>query len=534
MDNNNSNPEENLKTARLGWLRAMASNGDAAAMTEIGNRYANGSRGLSPQPEKAVRWYQAAADAGSLVGARCLAQCYYWGKGIEEDEKKALEIVTPAAEAGDPDAMALMGWLLCSSTVVPRDYPRAADLLEQTVQKNCTAAKYGLALCYAEGNGRPFDPGLALHLIREAVGEGDGNACYFLASWHLSGCDMFADKAVGQRWRSYGMEALREPEKGADILYRAAKSGHEPSRLALLCTDSSKSIDSLVSETERCRWLRAMTEHGNREARLCLAGTYLLGPEEVRNPQAALKLLRDSAIADDPRTGYLNAMAFFKGRGVPCSPERGLQLMTASAEQGFAPACLELSRRAYDGDGCPEDSETGLLWLRQAVKLGDETAKTILGLKYLIGEGVPEDEPQAVRLLAEAAEAGNVRARFALGQCLLKGTGTERDPERGVALMREAAAMDPRVKVQLASKIISGDIGGTTEEARRLLREAGDAFCPDILFRLGRFSLRLGEWGPCPDETEKGMRLIREAAFQGSTEAAEFLRANPDGLPSAE
>lgn len=61
--------------------------------------------------EKAMEWYQKAAEAGNAMAMYDLALHYYNGKGgLMKDEKKAVEWLKKAAEAGYASAMFELGF----------------------------------------------------------------------------------------------------------------------------------------------------------------------------------------------------------------------------------------------------------------------------------------------------------------------------------------------------------------------------------------------------------------------------------------
>lgn len=78
---------------------ALAKEGNPHAMYHVGAIYHSGLLG-DPDLNKAIPWYQQAADAGVIEAQFALGSLYYKGKGLPKDLSKALNYFTVAAEAG--------------------------------------------------------------------------------------------------------------------------------------------------------------------------------------------------------------------------------------------------------------------------------------------------------------------------------------------------------------------------------------------------------------------------------------------------
>jgi len=76
-----------------------------------------------------------------------------------------------------------------------------------------------------------------------------------------------------------------------------------------------------------------------------------------------------------------------------------------AAEQGYAPASLQLARmyRLGDGRDLGRDPAQSLMWFRKAAEQGSSAAAFDLGRRYEIGEGVPLDLAQALGWYRKAA-----------------------------------------------------------------------------------------------------------------------------------
>ncbi|MEI9890247.1 MAG: hypothetical protein WDN45_06135 [Caulobacteraceae bacterium] len=63
---------------------------------------------------------------------------------------------------------------------------------------------------------------------------------------------------------------------------------------------------------------------------------------------------------------------------MPKDPKQAIVWYTRSAEQGYAPAQVELGVMYHNGEGAPADDAKAASWLRQAVELGYAPGKQLL------------------------------------------------------------------------------------------------------------------------------------------------------------
>jgi hypothetical protein len=130
--------------------RAQA--GDPEAQHDLGLRYAGG-RGVPKDPERAVRWYRAAAEQGYGPAQSSLALAYYWGTGVARDRAKAADWYRRAAEHDMAGAGYMLGLIYWSGEGVAKDMARAAHWHGQAAEHGNHYAQQFLAALYRDGRG---------------------------------------------------------------------------------------------------------------------------------------------------------------------------------------------------------------------------------------------------------------------------------------------------------------------------------------------------------------------------------------------
>ena len=99
----------------------------------------------------------------------------------------------------------------------------------------------------------------------------------------------------------------------------------------------------------------------------------------------AVSLLLQFAHVGSAEAGFDEGAAAYKSGDYAAA----LREWRALAEQGHAPAQLELGGLYFMGKGVPQDYAEAVKWYRKAAEQGNILAQDMLGLMYKKGKGVP-------------------------------------------------------------------------------------------------------------------------------------------------
>ena len=151
------------------YLEIAARAGRPLAMAALGAMYSNGA-GVEMSEQLALEWYKKAAAAGSQAGYEGYADCQRIIKGnLEESAEEYAKVSTPSARV-----CFILGYYY-SLAGREEDYPKAIDLLKESMEAGYVYAPVILGIDYFEGN-PPFkesDPQKAYPYVRDAYEHGD-------------------------------------------------------------------------------------------------------------------------------------------------------------------------------------------------------------------------------------------------------------------------------------------------------------------------------------------------------------------------
>ncbi|WP_332671746.1 tetratricopeptide repeat protein [Aromatoleum sp.] len=135
--------------------------------------------------EEAAKAFLPLAESGAAVAQEKLSVMYFYGRGVAEDEGRAMEWARRSADQGNIDAMYFIGTMYVfgdtiSKTVADPDQ-EAARWFFEAASRNHAEAEYGLGLLFLAGKGVVQDQEEALKWIRRAADHGHATARSFLA-----------------------------------------------------------------------------------------------------------------------------------------------------------------------------------------------------------------------------------------------------------------------------------------------------------------------------------------------------------------
>lgn len=195
-----------------------------------------------------------------------------------------------------------------------------------------------------------------------------------------------------------------------------------------------------------------------------------------------LAFMKRLADAGDAKAQAYVADDFAFGRTGKRDMEEAMRWLTRSAETGDLRSTVRVGRLYADR----REFEAAAAWFRRAADGGDAEGQDALGLCYLRGAGVPMDLEQARRWLAASAAQGYAAGQSDYGALLLQ---QGRHAEAFTQFNAAAAQGFPRGKHNLAVCYLKGvGVPENEEKAMRLFKEAaaaGDSEAISALQKLG-------------------------------------------------
>ena len=119
-------------TAAVPKLQAAAEKGHKKAQYRLGLCYDKG-KGVEENDQKAVSWYAKSAAQDYAKALYQLGKCYKNGEGVAKDRKKAVELFTKAARQDNADAEYALGKCYLKGKGIAADQKKAKSWLSKAV-----------------------------------------------------------------------------------------------------------------------------------------------------------------------------------------------------------------------------------------------------------------------------------------------------------------------------------------------------------------------------------------------------------------
>lgn len=357
----------------------------------------------------AIKYYQAAAEAGSTDGMASVGLLYQYGTGVEQSYDKAAEWYQKVIDAEDMD-----GWWMQGNVYREmEDYDNAFKCYEIAAEKgnNCRyAAIYELARMYRYGVGTEENFPLALDYYQRAASQGIVEAMVDLGEMYSNGEDVEKNYDIANYWYE---KAATEGEAGKAF----GELG-----IAYFFGRGSKAVDY-------------------DKARECFEKALKEGEDEYLYPLG--RIYYDEEQYDKAMKYYLQAAAndneyqdlaeddigdmYRWGNGVKRDLRKATEWYKKGAEHDNASSMCSLGHMYMNGEGVKKDSAQSAHWTLRAAKLGDVTAMENMAYLYENGVGVEQDYIAAMAWHKCAADGGDSEAMYSIGDLYYFGNGVEKD-----------------------------------------------------------------------------------------------------------
>lgn len=195
----------------LAEVEEPARRGDPRAQVWLGVLLVTGEGQRTKDVRTGLEWIRKSADAGHPLAQRLLGDILSSGKLAPKDDVAALAWYQRAAQAGDPDAQSELGMRHTLGWGVSRDDGEGVRWALKAAAGGDVAAMMYLASRYEKGRGVAQEPRTAVELFRQASDRGSALAMCYLADMYLWGQGVDRDPAAAYQWYSAAFAATPAP-----------------------------------------------------------------------------------------------------------------------------------------------------------------------------------------------------------------------------------------------------------------------------------------------------------------------------------
>ena len=295
-----------------------------------------------------------------------VAECYFYGNGVEKDYDLAFENYSISANHKHIESIYKLGYCFEFALGTQKDDVLMITRYTQAAKSGHKLSQYRLGLCYKNGNG--VDQSISVA------------ATYFLNAAKGGLVD-------AQREAGICYEILNQPTASA-TLFLAAAEQQDPFSNYKMGTFFEKGYGHEVKYELAMHFYIIAATLGNEDAILVIADKYKTGKGLEKSITNALNWW--NKIVDVNITAQIEvAECYIKGNGVTKNVERGKSLLLKAANQKSVDACIRLAELEKENITA-DDSKPYIDWLLKAAELKSPQAMYLLGKYHEEKENIKE------------------------------------------------------------------------------------------------------------------------------------------------
>ncbi len=309
--------------------------------------------------EEAAKLYKEAADEGDAYAKWKLSRAYFYGEGVEVDEKKGFRLLEEAANAGLEEAKAELASYYIYRISTKADIAKGKKMMDSLVETSTNAF---VLSSYA----------------------------YMLMS---------------------GNPAYEKNEKKAIKILESVDDKDDPFYLHDMGLVYYNGIDNDVDYQKALEYFSKAFERGRFFSALFCGRIYYIGGHNVKKDMdKCVEWLKKGVQAMDADCMCALGQIYCSTDEKYCDVNSGIKLLENAAELGNTDAMNYLSMCYEKGDNVDKDDEKSIDYARKSFEKGNAYAGFLLGLKYQSGVGCKKNMQKAIEIWEKATDLGSGEA----------------------------------------------------------------------------------------------------------------------------
>lgn len=366
-----------------GKIEKKAIQGDVNAQFFLGKMYYYGL-GIEADEKEAFKWFHKAAINDSPDAQLFLGRLYNTGQGVEKDYQKAAEWLQKAIGQGSHDAESTLVSMYCNDELIPENY----KIVTQMVLKSLGSMYGHIQVTILQ----PYDNKQKSHLIdhgqlekiKKSAKRGEPLAQFMLAMLYHNGIGVKKDhqKAI-ELFTKSAQQHNDDALAALSFIYSYGIGVQQNDKTAFECIKKAYNISSInyllcLSFIEKngmkipsnSEMILKSAKDGNIEAQTALGAHYYISGDDKK----AVEWLSKASEKNQPIAQFFLSDSYDEGRGVKKDIKKSIELLKKSAQQNFAPSQYFLGKAFCLGKGVPQDYRLALKWTQKAADQGFEPA----------------------------------------------------------------------------------------------------------------------------------------------------------------
>ncbi|RGB35179.1 kinase-like domain-containing protein, partial [Rhizophagus diaphanus] len=345
---------------------------------------------------------------------------YYYGIGVEEDDNKAFELFSEAAENNYSIAQIYLAKCYNDGYGTEENKNLSFKWYQRAVENKSIVGQFYLGYCYEFNIGiKNTNENRYIEWYKKATNNGNTTAKLYLVNCYRLGKGI--EKNESKAFKYYEILA----ENGiTDAQYQLGNCYYY-------------GIGTEIDKYQAFNWYEKAANNGSIIAKCILEQNYKRISVK-KNKNIEIKIHKTIYFEGLRRIGVNN----FNGTGTKQNYKKAFYYFQKAAESGYKIAQYDLGSCYEDGKGVKKNNRKAFILYQKSAEQGFLDAQYKLGYCYNFGIGTEANETKAFEFYKIAARKDHLDAQYQLGYCYHFGIGTEVDKTKAFELYKIVARKD--------------------------------------------------------------------------------------------
>lgn len=300
-----------------------------------------------------VEMLSKAALHGHLIAKLELSNYYFEGKGVDADEKKALELLNEGlsglfnlANEGNSKAQWVLGHMFISGNYLPQNNEQGNLWLKKSADANNAYGQFLYGASFMNGEAKDYTS--AFYWINEANKKKLPESYAVLAKLYRN-----------------GFGTSQDIKKAFELNLEGAKLGDQTAMFKVAYSyGQGQGVDT--NQSEAFKWYKKLADNGNISAQNNIGAMYSNGTGVAKDPSEAFKWYMKAAKGGNSLAECNVGHCYANGEGVEKDLTEAVKWFTKSAEQGNPKGYSALAYCYAYGLGVAKDLSKAAYWQDKA------------------------------------------------------------------------------------------------------------------------------------------------------------------------
>lgn len=493
--------DKDFLQAQYYYLMAAKNNHEVAYLN-LALAYDYGRDGINKDVAAAIKYYHKAAELGEGQAQANLGFKYEEGVGVEKDLDKAFTLYQQSNDNHDAQGTNNLATFYKNGIVVEQDIDMAINLYLKAAEGGNVFALNNLGNMYFEGDGVEVDNTLAFQYYLRASQAGD----------------LYASERIGLFYYD-GLGVEQDYDKALQYLVEPSKQGYEVSTYFI-----GEIYYYHFPETDiasALQYYQLAHEQGDDDGAYELGVIYNEGSRVEQNFERAHYWYNQAIQHSNPAAHRALANLYERGDGVKANRQKAIEQLATYAQLKDYNVDYYLGIQFLGNDVLPQNYALAHQYFATAKLANDHRAINNLGELYRYGRGVAVDFHKAFNFYQQAVALNNKYAMFNLGEMYRDGEAVTADFSQSIAWFERSNLAEGYF--QIAKMYQQGEmVAKNLVKANEWLNKAANENHKAATFHLAQ-NMMVGA-GITKDE-QLGKSLIEKVANSGYQPAKEYLQS---------